>query len=233
MIIHKKTIDSTNTYALELLTTKKLSFGTMIIADSQTKGKGRHKRTWISPEGNLYCSIVLHCNDCFKDISNVSFASSLAVLETLKEFGVEEKKIDLKWPNDVLINNRKISGILIETNGKRDGIMVVGIGVNLKYAPKNTTSKHKAISLKEVIDNEINPKTFAIHLRIKLLDLLKRDDINKLWLSHAININKEINVNIKNKDIKGIFKGIDKSGHLLLEKDDGKKLKISSGDIFF
>lgn len=230
MIIHKKTIDSTNTFSLQLTNEKKIAFGTMVIADEQTKGRGRYKRKWVSEKGNLFCSIILQSDDCFADAGKVSFAASLAILETLEHFGA--KDIALKWPNDVLVNNKKISGILIETDGKKQGVMIVGIGVNLKQAPRTKTN-YPATSLFDEIGKEINPKTFAIYMRVRLLDLLKQDKLNKLWESHAINKNKEIQINLKDKALTGIFKGINKQGHLKLELQNGEKITISAGDVFF
>lgn len=229
MIIHKKTIDSTNDLALELAKDKKTSFGTMVISDEQTKGRGRYKRKWISEKGNLFCSIILHSDNCFKDAGKVSFAASLAILETLEYFGVENAS--LKWPNDVLVDNKKISGILIETDGNKEGVMIVGIGVNLKHAPDRTTN-YPAIALSDVINKDINPKTFAVYMRVKLLNLLKQDNLNKLWESRAINKGKEIKVNLRNNSIVGIFRGVNKQGHLSLETKDGERITISAGDVF-
>lgn len=229
MIIHKQSIPSTNDLALELAKEKKVTFGTMIIADEQTKGRGRYKRQWVSQKGNLFCSIILQSRDCFEDISKVSFASSLAILETLKHFGATD--VFLKWPNDVLVKQKKISGILIETEGKKEGAMIVGIGVNLKYAPAKTTN-YPAIALSDIIGKDINPKTFAVYMRTRLLDLMKKEDIHKEWLSHALNQGKEIQINLRNNSLTGIFKGVDTRGHLLLETKDGEKITISAGDVF-
>jgi BirA family transcriptional regulator, biotin operon repressor / biotin---[acetyl-CoA-carboxylase] ligase len=229
MIIHKKTVGSTNDFAMELAKDKKTSFGTMVIADEQTKGRGRYKRRWISEKGNLFCSIITHSDNCFKDAGKVSFAASLAILETLEHFGA--KDVSLKWPNDVLVDGKKISGILIETDGKKEGVMIIGIGVNLKAAPERTTN-YPAIALSDIINKDINPKTFAIHMRLKLLNLLKQDDLNKLWSSKAMNKEQEIKVNLRNNSIIGIFKGVNKQGHLTLETKDGEKITISAGDVF-
>ena len=230
MIIHKKTIGSTNDLALELAKEKKTTFGTMVIADEQTKGRGRYKRKWVSEKGNLFCSIIIHSDNCFADAGKVSFAASLAILETLEHFGAQQ--VSLKWPNDVLVDNKKISGILIETDGNKQGVMVIGIGVNLKHAPKRTTN-YPATSLSEIVGKDINPKTFSAYMRVRLLELLKRDDLNKLWESHAINRGKEIKINLRNNSLTGIFKGVNKRGHLKLETKDGEKITISAGDVFF
>ena len=122
--------------------------------------------------------------------------------------------------------------MLIETNGKKEGIMVVGIGVNLKDYPKQTTT-YPATSLYNSIDKIIKPKSFAVYMRVRLLHLLKQDDIHKRWLTRAINKNQEIKVNLRNNTIVGIFKGVNKKGHLLLETQEGEKISISAGDVFF
>ncbi|MCT4575512.1 MAG: biotin--[acetyl-CoA-carboxylase] ligase [Alphaproteobacteria bacterium] len=230
IIIQKKTISSTNNEALELTnSSKKPEFGTMIIAEEQTKGRGRYQRKWVSNKGNLFCSIILNYKNCFEQINQISFASSIAILKTLEKFGVEN--ISLKWPNDVLVNGKKISGVLIETNGKADGSMIVGIGVNLIHYPKEQIH-YSATSLLNETNKKVAPIDFAITLRENLIKYSELSNINEEWFKYAANKNKPITVNLKDKTIKGIFTTIDEQGHLILINDKQEKIKISSGDVF-
>jgi birA, biotin-[acetyl-CoA-carboxylase] ligase region len=123
-------IGSTNEIAFEL-GKKGAPEGTVVISDSQTRGRGRLRRKWISPPGlNLYMSVIFRPGIPLKDASLLTLISSVAVVECIK---VEGGVALIKWPNDVLINGKKVSGILTETEAQGDRVdfVIVGIGVNL------------------------------------------------------------------------------------------------------
>jgi len=127
--VHRlKTVGSTQEEARRLLGAGEAAPGDVIVADEQRRGRGRFGRTWISPRGGLYATYILEPQTV------PSIRSALAVVRALTELGLETR---LKWPNDVLINGRKIAGILVEAVGD---VLLVGIGANLAEAPLSTAT---------------------------------------------------------------------------------------------
>ena len=114
-----------NSLASTNITARDYPVGSIIIAETQTAGRGRYGRIWQSPRGNLYVSFVFESNP-MRD-KYLSFLTGLALAESLPEFNVR-----LKWPNDVLLEGKKVAGILLETTGDK---IIVGIGVNLVSSP--------------------------------------------------------------------------------------------------
>ncbi|HIC98278.1 MAG TPA: biotin--[acetyl-CoA-carboxylase] ligase, partial [Pyrodictiaceae archaeon] len=125
-VIYLQEIDSTNEFAKKIAPQE--GEGTVIVADIQTKGRGRIMRTWSSPKGGLWMSVILKPNP--RHITKLVFISALAVVETLAEFGIEGK---IKWPNDVLVSGKKICGILSEGRYSKSGIeyVILGLGINV------------------------------------------------------------------------------------------------------
>ena len=132
-LIKLKSVDSTNNYAIKLLKKKNFS-QSIIIANYQTKGRGRSKNKWISLKGNIFMSLVFEINKKYS-LQKVTKMNCSIIKSTLKEF--TEKQIKIKKPNDLLIDNKKFCGILQETlflNKKK--YIIVGIGINLSQSPK-------------------------------------------------------------------------------------------------
>ncbi len=129
-------VKCTNDYSINLIK-KNISTKGIVVSDIQTNGRGRYGNSWISKEGNIFCSIYKKVNN-HKDIHDAQFNSLRIVMNFLKKTGVN-KKIKIKQPNDILIDNKKICGILIESiKFKKNLYLVVGIGLNLKSSPKIT-----------------------------------------------------------------------------------------------
>ena len=114
--------------------------GTAVMAESQTAGRGRRGRVWVSPPGNLYCSLLLRPQCAPKDAGNLSFAAALAVAEALLPLLPEGIDLRFKWPNDVLLDGKKVAGILIESEveGGSLSFAVVGAGINVANSPPDT-----------------------------------------------------------------------------------------------
>lgn len=229
-IIHKTITHSTNDDAIiysERAEHKKF----VVLAEQQTQGRGRRGRNWIGENGNLFASlgIVYPLNRC----GDLAFIASLAVAQTILDLSPKED-IKIKWPNDVLVRNHKISGILIE-KGAND-YLIVGIGVNISSAPSLDNTAYKATSLQDIYIS-IGCSDFLESL-LNNFDLLMEENIrhgfapirNK-WLKYAAAIGKEIKIMQEQTTKKGIFSGIDDNGRLLLQTDD-KIEKISAGDVF-
>lgn len=227
-------VDSTNNV---LLTNKDFNKdGTVLLAEYQSHGKGRKNRTWVSNAGqNLTFSILLKGDFKEGKINLINLGSSLAVaqsLETLYQFDVE-----LKWPNDVLVNKKKIAGILIESTSKGNKInkIVVGIGINVnqpnfpgKYdiQPTSVRKEFKSIVSREKLLSEV------LNNFENILYLIK-DEPKKIlndWRSRCKMIGEKVKVVSDDKIKVGIFDDIDENGFLILKVGDATE-KIHYGDV--
>ena len=225
-------LGSTNDKAVEL-SARPPAEKFVVIARRQTAGRGRRGRRWESPEGNLYMSLAFPLEET--GWGQLVFVVSLSLLETVKKFA-PAADLKLKWPNDVLLNNAKISGILLE---KGSGMyIIVGIGVNLAVAPENRTDMlYRAASLRQNGISVERKDFFAAFLSC-FDDNLKQwrksgfAGIREKWLRHARGLNEKVRVNLPKESKSGIFRGIDENGLLLLEHLTQIE-KISAGDVFF
>ncbi|MCX7965359.1 MAG: biotin--[acetyl-CoA-carboxylase] ligase [Syntrophorhabdaceae bacterium] len=239
-IVYKNTIDSTNTLAFSLALAGKPE-GTCIIAESQKAGKGRLNRVWHSPHGkNIYMSIILRPSIEPSRIYPITFISCLAVYDTIEIItGITPA---LKWPNDVLLNGKKVCGTLLEVSAETDMVKFVisGIGLNVNMEEKDLTDeiKAKATSLymetKKVFD-----RSYLCGLMLnnfeKYYEIFKASggsEICRIWEQKAKINGKYIEVNQMGEILKGISEGIDSTGALLLNIG-GNTIRIIAGDTTF
>lgn len=232
-IIYFDTLESTNEYGKELLKTD-FSFGTCIVADRQTSGKGRLNRQWFSGNGQNVCfSILLKPNIFIKQIGIVTLGFAVAVGDAIYDlYGV---RTSYKWPNDIVYQGRKLCGILFE--GVFDTKMVgavVGIGINIKKELPDDL-KPIGISLEEIVGNGTE---FDRNKLIKLI-LIKADKIVESIengdMTLVIEKWKENNCVIGKEIIAGNITGkvidIDEDGGLLIKTKDGEIEKVISGEV--
>ena len=219
-------LDSVETLMDEI---KKYPSNTFLTAKEQTKGRGKDNRVWTSKRSNnLYFAFNVEVD---KYINYYSFVSSLCVLKSIKDVLKANIKLNLKWPNDVLLNEKKFCGMLLEKN---DNVLVVGIGINIDSFPDNTNFKATSL-LNEGF--ELNKDVFIDNF-IKNFESLQ-NNINTFgfnfvkneWLSFAYKIKKEIKVKIDDIEYIGIFDTIDEDGALVLKIDNNIK-KFYSADVF-
>ena len=225
-IIHFGTLASTNDTALEY---SRCAGGEkkVIWADKQTAGRGRRGRVWQSLDGNLFFSLLLEFP--LKDLGKLVLAASLALAETVK-YLQPEADVKLKWPNDLLLNGAKVSGMLLE-KGEND-YMIVGIGVNVKQSPDAKDILYPAISLRAV-GIEITAEQF-LNLYIEKFAKTVQLSAHKLrekWLQYALGLGKMIAVRQESVTEEGVFVGLDDNADLLLQV--GAEIrKIYAGDVF-
>ena len=197
-----------------------------VCAKTQTGGHGRLGRKWISPAGNLYVSFCIRL-DSLASAGNYSFLSAVALAQTLESFGL---KPQCKWPNDLLIDGKKISGILLETDGKNR--LIAGIGVNLLPVSAENLL-YPVTSLKnEGVD--ATPRDVLNRL-IKCFEALEKQPFSAVldeWRSRAYGLGQPATVNLPTGKMQGTFYGLDKNGVLLL-KCGQQIVKITAGDVFF
>lgn len=228
-IIHLKETESTNTYAKALLKTGELSAPfTLVFTENQTKGRGRLGRNWESTNGDTLCMSLIVPYP-FKPA--VTLLSALAVHKTLSEICMEIKEdLKIKWPNDIVANNKKLCGILTESTDKA---AVIGIGINLNSTRFSDDISHKATSLKLITSKNFEPFDLAQKVAENLVNILEEtggnltDHTHKAYTDLCINIGREVIF----RDKKGIATGVDKDGSLLVKTEESEE-KISSGEVF-
>ncbi len=161
-ISHLDKTKSTNDFCFELIK-KGISFNGIIISDYQSKGRGRYGKKWISKKGNVFCSIYKIAKN-HKDILKAQFSSLEVVKAYFIKLGIKKNEIKIKMPNDILIKNKKISGILVESiKFKKKLFLIVGIGLNLVSSPR--TKEYKTTFLNNLIRSKIDKMHFVNYIK--------------------------------------------------------------------
>lgn len=209
---------------------------TIVWAEEQLHGKGRHGRKWVSPPGNLYISCVLRPQRPQADAGQTGFVAALALAETIDMLLPEASAaLTLKWPNDVLIGGAKISGILLEGQGGpgQDGWVVLGMGVNVASHPSTTDRPTTSLrqlgysgSLEELL------KHLLEHL-VVWLDLWEAEGFAKIrtaWLARTAP-DKPITIRLGPETLSGRFSGLDDRGGLILAQNGHTRI-VTAGEVF-
>lgn len=235
-ILFFEKIDSTNIYAKKLAKEGVLE-GCVVVADKQEKGRGRKDRTWTSPEGGLWFSIIVYPGIPPQNAMIITMAASVSIVEAIiKNTGL---KPEIKWPNDVLINGKKISGILTELDAEIDRInyAVVGIGINVN---NNILKDLEDVATSLKIQAKKNCSRVELLADIlnnfdKNYSYIKSGDfgfIRDSWFIHANIIGKKVEISRETDKIVGVISDIDESGCLILKTDQGFE-RIITGDVKF
>jgi len=234
--IYLDEIDSTNSFLLDK--TNNISIdGSVVLAEKQTKGRGRKNRTWYSEKGmNLNFSVLITNKYFFSEkINYLNFGVSLAIANSIEKLFFIHTNV--KWPNDVLINNKKTAGILLEANSNGNKIerLVIGIGVNVNQTSFNGDFNFLPTSIKyEIKENIEREKLLAEILNnfenVLLKIISKPESVLKDWRNKCSSIGKRITITQNNKTLSGIFEDIDEKGLLILRMHDKIK-KIHFGDV--
>lgn len=222
-------VGSTNDEARDLVARLGAGEGTLVWADEQSGGRGRRGRVWTSPPGNLYCSLILKPDVPLMRAAELGFVAALA-LHDLAQWAAPLANVRLKWPNDVLADGAKISGILLEA--LEPAGVVLGLGVNIASAPEGTPypaaalSKWRADLTVEAALERLMPKLWDLYELWRGQGFLP---IRDLWLASARGLGEPIEVRLEDRTLSGIFTGLDEQGALIL---DGAA-RILAGDVFF
>ena len=213
--------------------------GVVVWAKEQSSGIGRRGRKWISPEGNLYFSILLRPQCLAIKAMQLSFVTSLCIAEEVAHVLPSSAIISCKWPNDVLVKERKISGILLEsqTNPMRGmDWLVVGVGLNIKSFPKDVEFPATSL-IQEGAKKDISAEAILESFSHRFLTgyttwkKLGFEPVRRTWLGRAAWLDKKITVRLERETLKGKFKNLDKDGALIL-LHNGKERRITAGDVF-
>lgn len=233
-------LDSTNDEA-KRLAGGGATHGAVIWAKRQTHGRGRMGRDWVSPEGNLYVSFLLKPEKSLEISSQLGFVAAVAAAETLEAMVADAYEIQCKWPNDILLNKRKIAGILMESFATHEKLatsdrwIVVGVGINIESFPDHVL--FPATSLREVGVELISAKIVLSRLVYNFMqcyDLWSRKgfaDIRKAWTARAYRLGHAMEVMQGSETVHGVFEGLDTNGALLIRKNTGALQTVSAGDV--
>lgn len=234
--IYADEVESTNSYLMDKQNNIRES-GTVVLAEKQTSGKGRKDREWLSQKDqNLTFSVLLTGNKkLLKKLNMINFAAALAVANSIEN--LFPLKTEVTWPNDVLVNGKKVSGILIESSSQGSKIdrVVVGIGVNVNQNVFQGKFNLTPTSIRNEIDRTIDRERLLaeiLNIFETSLESLVKDHkfILKDWREKCRMIGERITVTEDDKSIYGIFEDIDDDGFLIIRTKD-KQHKIHFGDV--
>ena len=217
-----------------------------ITAAEQVAGRGRHGRQWSSPQGNLYASLLLIDPCDVASAPQLGFVAGLALHEAVEAVtSLGAPRLALKWPNDLLLDGAKVSGLLLEGHRLQpEGplAIVIGFGVNIAFAPSGTP--YPAASLQQVKANLTRDEVFGAlscafartfaawraSSRMNVFDPFGA--IRKLWLERAAGVGQEVTLRLPSGERRGVFEGLDRFGRLQLKGTAGVEL-IDAGDLYF
>jgi BirA family biotin operon repressor/biotin-[acetyl-CoA-carboxylase] ligase len=229
-------IGSTNDEAL-LLYEKGAPEGTVVRAFQQTAGRGRRGRSWVSLPGNLCFSFVLKPNCSLMEASQLSFVMAVAMGEVISPLLPSPNMLTYKWPNDLLLDNKKVAGILIQTESNSASnleVCIVGVGINIQSVPDNLTYPVTGLSQHSSEDIDVNQLLSTLLKSIDMYYTIWQqqgfEPIRKLWLQRAHSLQQEMTIKIGEISINGIFMGINSLGVLLFKQSDGSIREFASID---
>jgi BirA family biotin operon repressor/biotin-[acetyl-CoA-carboxylase] ligase len=235
-LVRFEEIDSTNEEARRRAEAGAAA-GTVIWAGRQTDGRGRRGRSFISPPGNCYSSLILRPRVVPAAAAQLSFVTALAVAETVAALLPVGPRVTCKWPNDVLIDGAKCSGILLESRigGGAVEWVIIGTGINVASHPDGLESR--ATSL-HALGGLATVETVLEDYTERLATWLKRWEtdgflpIRAAWLLWADGLGLPVRVRLADATIDGVFEALDEQGALVLLDKDGSRRRIAAGEVF-
>jgi BirA family biotin operon repressor/biotin-[acetyl-CoA-carboxylase] ligase len=233
-------VDSTNATALHLAA-EGVDEGTVVVAETQLKGRGRAGKSWYSPPGlNLYLSVILRPAVEVQQVALLTLISSLAIADAIEAEGGQAQ---VKWPNDVLLTDRKVAGVLAELQllGERVQTLVLGLGVNVNVSQLSLDralgeTAWGATSLTEVLGREIDRVGFAATLLASLERRYERFHASEgkamvqEWKARS-SLGHRARIIERGRRLEGIAEDIDEAGCLLVRLDDGSLLRVYEGEL--
>jgi BirA family biotin operon repressor/biotin-[acetyl-CoA-carboxylase] ligase len=232
LVVHA-TLGSTNAEALALARAGERG-PLWIVAKTQTAGRGRRGRTWVSEPGNLYASLLLSDAASPPNIAQLSFVGALAVHDAVAEMAAQAgARLTLKWPNDILCEDKKVCGVLLEGEGAD---VAVGIGVNCANHPHGAefpATNLAAFGIAASPEHIFQLLSRAMVMRLNQWSRGAGFSATRVdWLKRASGLGQAIRVRLHDRELAGIFEALDERGHLLLRRADGALENIAAGDVF-
>lgn len=212
---------------------------TWFVASRQTQGRGRRGRAWASEQGNLYCSLLTKLDVPMSDLATLPYLVSLAVRDTFIGLGCAPDAVSCKWPNDVLINEKKASGILIESAAgetSRLDYVVIGIGLNLAHYPDDTLFPATSVVL-ETGKEATNSTAFrfladCLNERLSKWTPPTIAGLVEEWTKASWGLGKRREIRTADETFHATLVGLDETGGLKLLLDDGSQRSLYAGDVF-
>ncbi len=237
IFIHFDEVDSTNVQCRRACSNNPIE-GMVVAAEEQTSGRGRLGRSWISPKGTgIWMSIVLKPNISPMVAPRATLIGAAAVYTALKDMGIS---VGIKWPNDIVINGKKICGILTEMNAEieRVNYVIMGIGINVNMESFPDELKEKATSLKNELGNEVDRKKLVANIlnnfEVFYEEFKNTGDISRvieICKEGSLLINKEVRVINGNNEVICTVIDIDDEGELIVKHKDGTIKRVISGEV--
>ena len=236
-------IDSTNDEARRLAEGG-AAHGAFIWAHRQLQGRGRQGREWVSHDGNLFVSVLLEPDCQVSRIPQLSFIAALAAAESIAPLLDDESRLRCKWPNDLLLDGKKLAGLLLEsfetTNeyGTTKRWAVIGLGLNIDSCPDDPELNIPATYLKEAGVELVSAKIILsrfIHHFMEWYGVWQKKGfpaVRSAWLERACGLGEEIRVQQGQDELIGLFADVDAKGNLVLTLVDGSQTTISAGDVY-
>ncbi|MDT8357550.1 MAG: biotin--[acetyl-CoA-carboxylase] ligase [Methanomicrobiaceae archaeon] len=238
-----RSIPSTTGVAKELCASREngCAHGAVIIAEEQTGGIGRLGRSWVSPEGGIWVTVILKPTIPMDHLFMITMAASIAVARAIRrEFGIGAL---IKWPNDIYIGDRKVSGLLLELAAEADTVhyTLLGIGVDANLAPTDLPPNIRDITttLRSELGHDVDRNVLLARIlrefeqRYLLLENEEYDSILREWKSLSMTLNHRVHIKTVRKSFDGEAIDIDRHGALIVRKDSGKIERVFAGDCFF
>jgi BirA family transcriptional regulator, biotin operon repressor / biotin---[acetyl-CoA-carboxylase] ligase len=225
-------VESTNDLALEWLR-QGAGSGAVVVADEQIKGRGRKGRTWYTPPGTaLILSVILR--PALEQLPQLTMLGALAISDMLVHLGIHD--VGIKWPNDVQIGGRKVTGILPEAVWKGNKVegAVLGMGVNVRIEFSGTELADKAISIEPALGRAVDRLDLLVYLLTRIdywAAKLGTQALIGAWRERLTTLGQIITVNSADQVIHGLAESVDDEGALMVKGDDGSVHRVIAGDI--
>ncbi|MBI4303208.1 MAG: biotin--[acetyl-CoA-carboxylase] ligase [Chloroflexi bacterium] len=208
--------------------------GTAVVTDEQTAGKGRLGRTWLSPQGSISLSVILY--PAIEHLPCLIMLASLAVVHSIEQ--VTSLKPQIKWPNDVLVNGRKVCGILSECDvrGNVVNYAIIGIGVNVNLNLAGFPEVRQfATSLSNELGKEVSRlgliRSLLVEIERLYLALPSGDSVYEEWRARLVTLGKKVRVKSSEAVYEGVAESVARDGSLLVKGPDGNLARVVAGDV--
>jgi len=206
---------------------------TVVVAGRQTRGRGRLRRQWLSDDGGLYFTMVLRPDIPVLLSSRVNFLASLTLARVLRELFQIDAAV--KWPNDILVDGHKISGMLSELEAETDRVLFISIGMGINVNNDPSGAEPAASSLKKITGREISKKMLLARFLAEFEECIKRADFENViseWKRYTVTLNRRVKIVTHKEVSEGLAVDVEQDGALILELADGTRKKIVYGDCF-
>lgn len=230
-------LPSTNQYLIEHL--QRFSSGTICLAEQQSNGRGRRGREWLSPfASGIYFSILWHFDVDISSLQGLSLAIGVAVIRALHHYGVQD--IELKWPNDLFYQSKKLAGILLEANALVNShySIVAGVGLNCRLSQEVMAEVARpVIDLESILQNPLARNRLVALLINEIVPVLRDFPKTGLepyiheWQRYDVLQNQQVQIELPSGTMQGKVLGVDRFGNLRMQFDDGREQTFSSAEI--